>query len=219
MPSPSDAFDSCTLQVYAVLSPKLRRTFDVPVGLVTVILLVSVLVSLVIVGILFVHQAAERTVLYNRIYTDRTTGLLNKAAFVEERQRMERHDEAPKASGDQVSRMPPAAGCITPHISCDCGPQEEARCLYLSMDIQGFKAVSRAEQAACPYSIWLGHPPHTGHPMLRLIAGQRQHQPRGGRCGAQVVGRRAEGNTHGHKAAALQGDCLPLRRRRASNDL
>jgi hypothetical protein len=72
-----------TRMVYDVLTPVLRNVFDVPVVIMSAIMLASVLGTLMLGLVVLLIQSRNQKELFERMYRDGTTGLYNKALFLE----------------------------------------------------------------------------------------------------------------------------------------
>jgi len=97
------------------MSIEQRLAYLVPHVELTSVLSVAIFSSFAIIGVIALYQSFEKLGLFDRMYRDGTTGLYNKAFFLEARKKLE----------DQSD-----------------DPLDGSTYLFLSMDIQGFKAVN-----------------------------------------------------------------------------
>jgi hypothetical protein len=71
------------LLTYNVLTPALRNVFDVPVVIMSAIMLGGVLGTLALGLAVLLVQSRKQKELFQSMYRDKTTGLYNKALFLE----------------------------------------------------------------------------------------------------------------------------------------
>ena len=107
-----------TRAVYNVLTPSLRNVFDVPVLIMSAIMLGGVLGTLALGLAVLLVQSRKQKELFESMYRDRTTGLYNKALCLEHLAKAEGKMKA----DELVQRVK--------------GEEKSLSYLFLSMDIQ-----------------------------------------------------------------------------------